>query len=195
MHIASIVRQTRTIARRRAAVGGAIVKWAMAAHRQHQLIAAGSRAPDFRLARLDGGAMSLAETIAGGPALLVFYKVTCPVCQMTLPFLERIHAGADGGGGGLRIYGISQNEAEDTREFMGEFGVTFPMLLDREEAGFPASNAYGISSVPTSFLVEPDGSIGRVIEGWQKAEIERLGALAGVAVLGAGDYVPAWKAG
>jgi peroxiredoxin len=167
----------------------------MAAHRQRTLLPAGSTAPDFRLARLEGGEMALAEILAGGPALLVFYKITCPVCQMALPFLERIHAAANGAAQRLPVYGISQNDAEDTREFMREFGVTFPMLLDREEDGFPASNAYGISSVPTSFLVERDGAVARVIEGWQKAEIERLGSLAGVAVLRASDSVPAWKAG
>jgi peroxiredoxin len=162
----------------------------MAAHRQRKLLNAGSLAPGFRLARLDGGETTLAEIAAGGPALLAFFKVSCPVCQMTLPFLERIHAG-----GGLPIYGISQNDVADTREFMAEFGVSFPMLLDSEDDDFPASNAYGISSVPTMFLVERDGTVSRAIEGWQKAEIERLGTLAGVQVLRATDNVPAWKAG
>jgi peroxiredoxin len=169
----------------------------MASHRQRKLLDAGSHAPDFRLARLDGGETSLGEIAAQSPALLVFFKITCPVCQMALPYLERIHAagGAAGAASGLAIYGISQNDAEDTREFMQEFGVTFPMLLDSEEDDFPASNAYGISSVPTMFLVERDGTLSRVLEGWQKAEIERLGDLAGVAVFRAGDNVPAWKAG
>jgi peroxiredoxin len=162
----------------------------MAAHRQRKLPDPGSRAPDFQLARLDGGETSLAEIAANGPALLVFFKISCPVCQMTLPFLERIHTA-----GTLPIYGISQNDPQDTREFMQEFGVTFPMLLDSEDADFPASNAYNISSVPTSFLVERDGTLSRVIEGWQKAEIESLGTLAGMAVFRAGDNVPAWKAG
>jgi peroxiredoxin len=162
----------------------------MASHRQRKLPDAGSRAPDFRLARLDGGEMSLADIAANGPALLVFFKITCPVCQMTLPFLERIHAS-----GSLPIYGISQNDAEDTREFMQEFGVSFPMLLDSEDADFPASNAYGISSVPTMFLVERDGTLSRALEGWQKAEMDRLGALAGMAIFRPGDNVPAWKAG
>jgi peroxiredoxin len=109
---------------------------------------------------------------------------------MALPFLERLH-----GSGGLRIYGISQNDAHDTREFMLDFGLTFPVLLDSEDADFPASNDYNISSVPTSFLIERDGSISRVIEGWQKAEIERLGELAGVPVFRDTDRVPAWKPG
>ncbi|MGO9255535.1 MAG: peroxiredoxin family protein [Bryobacteraceae bacterium] len=165
----------------------------MASHRQRRLVDAGLRAPDFRLARLNGGETSLAEIAANGPGLLVFFKVTCPVCQMALPFLERIHAA--GAASGLPVYGISQNDAEDTREFMQEFGVTFPMLLDSEDSDFPASNAYGISSVPTMFVVGRDGKLSRVLEGWQKAEVERLGDLADVAIFRAGDNVPAWKAG
>ena len=43
------------------------------------------------------------------------------------------------------------------------------MLLDREEDDFPASNAYGISRVPTMFLVERGGTVARVIEGWSQA--------------------------
>lgn len=140
------------------------------------------------------GETSLAEILANGRALLVFFKITCPVCQMTLPYLERIHV-AGGASGGLAIYGISQDDDGDTREFMEEFGVTFPMLLDSEDADFPASNAYGISSVPTMFLVESDGTIARVLEGWQKTEIERLGAAAGMAIFRSADNVPAWKAG
>ena len=57
----------------------------MASHRQRTLPDAGSRAPDFRLAWLEGGETSLAEILAGGPALMVFFKITCPVTQMALP--------------------------------------------------------------------------------------------------------------
>src|SRR6266705_4019217 len=65
----------------------------MASGRQRRILDAGSRAPDFRLPRLYGGVSALAELAAKGPVVLVFFKVTCPVCQMALPFLERIHAG------------------------------------------------------------------------------------------------------
>ena len=53
-------------------------------------------------------------------------------------------------------------------------------VLDREDDEFPISNAFGISSVPTVFLIERDGTISRVIEGWVKKDIESLGAIAGV---------------
>jgi peroxiredoxin len=162
----------------------------MAAWRQHKLVPEGSRAPDFRLARLDGGEATLAELLTNGPILLAFFKVTCPVCQLTFPFLERLHNPAV-----LPVYGVSQNCEEDTREFNSYFGVSFPTLLDREEDQFPASNAYGISSVPTLFLIERDGTIARAIEGWQRKQIEWLGGLAGVAAIRTDEKVPEWKAG
>ena len=159
----------------------------MAWRGQHRLLNEGARAPEFRLERLTGGFATLAEILAGGEALLAFYKVSCPVCQLTFPFLERIHRA-----GRLPIFGVSQNDAADTQDFNREFGVTFPTLLDSETSGFPASNEYGISSVPTLFLVEPGGRVARVIEGWQKKEMEALG---GAGLFRKDDYVPEWKAG
>lgn len=162
----------------------------MGARSQQRILEEGARAPDFRLPRLDGGDSALSEIIAHGPVLLAFYKVTCPVCQLTFPFLERLHLT-----GALAIYGISQNEADDTREFNQEFGVTFPTLLDDEESGFAVSNAFGISSVPSLFLIERAGTISRVIEGWRKKEMEWLGLKTGGALFRRDDNVPEWKAG
>jgi peroxiredoxin len=162
----------------------------MAARRTRKLIDPGSRAPNFRLPRLDGAEATLQELVSNGPVLLAFFKISCPTCQFTFPFLERLHAA-----GSLPIYGISQNDAEDTREFNREFGVTFPTLLDSEESGFPASNDYGISTVPSLFLVEPGGAVSYVSEGWSKKEIAWLGDKAGVNLFRQGGNVPEWKAG
>ncbi|MGO9897196.1 MAG: peroxiredoxin family protein [Bryobacteraceae bacterium] len=150
---------------------------------------AGGDAPDFRLSRLEGGEVTLAELAAARPVLIAFFKIGCPVCQMTLPFLERLHAA-----GTLAVYGISQNDAADTRGFLGEFGISLPVLLDPEDR-FPASNAYGITHVPTLFLIGPGLKIGRAIEGWVKAEIEWLGELAGVQVIRADERVPVLRPG
>jgi peroxiredoxin len=161
----------------------------MAARKQYRLLEPGSRAPEFQLASLQNGPSTLSGLIASGPALLAFFKVNCPVCQMTFPFLERLHTA------GLHVYGISQNRAEDTCDFNREFGISFPTLLDTEQSGFPVSNDYKISSVPTMFLVESNGTIGRVIEGWVRKEIEWLGSQAGIAVIRPGERVPDHKPG
>ena len=157
----------------------------MAASRVPKLLSEGKRAPDLQFTRLEGGAVALRDLIEDGPVLLAFFKVSCPVCQYTFPFLERLHKA-----GTLRIYAVSQNDEEDTREFNSRFGVTFPTLLDREEDNFPASNAVGLASVPTLFLIERDGSVARVIEGWQKKPLQALGA-----TFPRGEFVPEMKAG
>ena len=133
--------------------------------------------------------MSLAGLATGGPVLLAFFKVSCPVCQLTLPFVERLASGR------LPVCGISQNDDEDTRQFAREFGLTFPLLLDREEDDYTASNAFGIAHVPTLILVERGGAVERVVEGWSRRDMAEFGERAGVDPLRPSDRVPELKAG
>jgi peroxiredoxin len=169
----------------------------MGAAKQNELLRAGQHAPDFDLARLSDGtspeSAELAKLLASGPILLAFFKSTCPVCQMTLPFLQRIHQGR--APGSYQVYGVSQDDASTTREFVQEFGIGFPMLLDTEESGYPASNAYGLSHVPSLFLVQPDGAIAWSGEGFHKKEFLALAAQAGVDPFQPDENVPEWKAG
>jgi peroxiredoxin len=153
------------------------------------MVQSGDRAPDFRLARLGGGEVALDDIVSGAPALLVFFKVTCPVCQLMLPHLERIHAA-----GTLPVYCISQHDAAATEGFNRQFGITMPTLLDPDRR-FPASNAYGIRHVPTMFLIERDGSVAQVMDGWSRQEVQALGERAGVNPFVSGVFVPEFKAG
>src|SRR5574340_997448 len=140
--------------------------------------AAGERAPAFRLSKMGGGETSLEEILPGGPVLLAFFKISCPVCQLTLPFLERIHA--ESIPGSLAIYGIPQDEPGATRDFMKRFGVSFPVLLDPGKGGYQASNAYRLTTVPTLFQLERDGTVSWTLEGFNKAEIQAVAGKAGV---------------
>jgi peroxiredoxin len=150
----------------------------------------GARAPAFQLQSLAGATVSLADILSKGPALLAFYKISCPVCQLTFPFLERLAAGS-----GIQIVGISQDDFGATTAFNQRFGVTFPTLMDQAKEGYPASNAFGITNVPTLFLVEPDGQIANTISGFSKRDMEALGARVGVRAFRADESVPEWKAG
>ena len=115
----------------------------------------GNSAPAFTLKALDGESYSLRDLLDKGPVVLAFFKVSCPVCQFTFPFLQRISDRYSGDG--VAVIGVSQDDARSTKEFNQEFGVKFPTLID--DAGYPASNAYGLTTVPTVLLIEPDGRI------------------------------------
>jgi peroxiredoxin len=162
----------------------------MFGRRTKQQVAAGAQAPGFRLPGLDGSTRSLQDILAGGPALLAFYKISCPVCQLTAPFLERLAVNST-----IQVIGISQDAAGPTHGFTQRFGLTFPNLLDSSEEGYAASNAYGITSVPSLFLVERNGILTRSFQGFSKRDFEEIGARAGASPFGPEDHVPEWKAG
>ena len=135
-------------------------------------LSAGTSAPQFELQPVEGGAeFSLEAARARGPVLLVFFKISCPVCQYALPFFERIYRAH--GGGKVTIAGISQNGANDTRQFLERFGITFEVLLD-DPKSFPVSNAYGLTNVPTAFWIAEDGEIEIASVGWVKTDIEQM---------------------
>jgi len=157
----------------------------MASKKQNKMLAEGAKAPDFELEDLSGVSQTLSSMRR--PALLAFFKVSCPTCQYTFPFLQRMYR--DG------MYAISQDDADSTGEFNREFGITIPTLLDKEEEGYPASNAYGLSHVPSLFWVEPDGRISLAFTGFDKKGMEELGRRLGAEPFEPGEYVPEWKSG
>jgi peroxiredoxin len=132
---------------------------------------AGTKAPDISLPDLAGGRFSLQAALAQGPVLAAFFKVSCPTCQYTFPYLERIYKGH--GRKKITIVGISQNAQRDTVAFVKEYGVTFRILLD-DPNGYAVSNAYGLTNVPSLFLIGQDGQIEITSVGWVRQEVEDI---------------------
>jgi peroxiredoxin len=162
-------------------------------------LATGTRAPAFELKTLDGKQFLLGDELARGPVVLAFFKVGCPTCQYTFPFLERLSRAY--GSKSVSIVGVSQNDSAKTAEFMKEFGVTFPVLLDEREK-YPVSNAYGLTNVPTIFWIAQDGEIEVSSVGWLKVDFEEInrrmaeaGKLAPAALFKPGEDVRDFRAG
>ncbi len=153
------------------------------------MLEAGAKAPAFALEDVSGGQKELSDILSSGPAVIALYKISCPVCQMTLPYLERIAAGS------LQVVAISQDDQTGTNRFRDTFRLTMPTLLDRAAAGYPVSNAFGITHVPSWFLVEPDGKISLASQGFVKRDLEAIGQRAGVVPFRPEEKVPESKAG
>ena len=131
----------------------------------------GTLAPEFTLPTTDGKDFSLSDALQRGPVVAAFFKVSCPVCQYTFPFLERLYQAHKNQG--VTIVGISQNDRKDTLRFMQEYGVTFPVLLD-DPRNYSASNAYGLTNVPTIFWISRDRQIEISSVGWSRADMEQI---------------------
>jgi peroxiredoxin len=160
---------------------------------------AGVRAPEINLPFTDGRKFSFSEALKKGPVVAAFFKVSCPVCQFAFPYLERIYK-AYGKSGKFTFIGVSQDDRADTDTFTRRFGVTFPVLL--EQKGYAVSNAYGLTNVPTVFMISSSGEIEFSSVSWSKSEMQELAHrlaevnnTAPVAIFAAGEQVPEFKPG
>jgi peroxiredoxin len=129
------------------------------------------QAPEISLPATDGVQFSLQDALKRGPVLVAFFKVSCPVCQYTFPFIERLHKNY--GDEKITIVGVSQDSLRDTNAFLKEYGITFRTLLDDPKV-YAVSNAYGLTTVPTLFLIGQNGQIEISSVGWVKQEIEDI---------------------
>jgi peroxiredoxin len=136
-------------------------------------IVAGDIAPGFSLKALDNRDYSLNTLMERGPVVAAFFKISCPVCQFTFPFLERLHKRY--GGDGVTFLGISQDDERGTSKFAKEYGVTFPIVMDDPD-GYAVSNAYGLTNVPTIFLIEPGATVKVSCMGFDKKDLETIAA-------------------
>jgi peroxiredoxin len=125
-------------------------------------------APDFTLPRLANGKEHLYSD-DGHLTFLVFYKFSCPTCQLALPFINKIYEAYRND---VRFFAIAQDGAEKTQQFVTDYRLTLPVLLD--ESPYPISRQYQLLSVPTILLINPDHTIRYSGEGFVKQELLNL---------------------
>lgn len=116
------------------------------------------------------GEVAPAITGAGfgdGPVGLFFYKVTCPTCQMAAPKVSAFERAYPG-----RVLGIGQDPPEALERFDGAFGLGLRSIPDLPP--YEVSDAYGIVSVPTLFLVGADGVIAESVGAWDREAFNRF---------------------
>ena len=107
-----------------------------------------------------------------GPVLAAFFKISCPICQYALPFLQRIY---EVYGNKNIIHGGHFAEREKRHGCFHQKNMEspFPILLD-DTSTYPVSNAYGLTNVPTIFWIAQDGEIEISSVGWVRKDIEEF---------------------
>jgi|ERR1700687_3911227 len=133
-------------------------------------VAEGTIAPDFALRATDGTTRRLRPSQRDGLVVLAFSKRSCPVCQFTLPFVDALHRAY--AGQGVEIFGISQDDRKTTLAFAAECNLALPYLIDADN--YQVSAAYGLTNVPTLFLVDGDGEVLINSVGFSQADIVEI---------------------
>ncbi len=125
-----------------------------------QALSTGSSAPEFQLALLDGAAMRLSD-LRGKVVVLNFWASWCAPCRWEMPAFERVWQ--EYKDKGVIFVGVAVADREqDAKAFAGEVGVTYSLGMD---ASGEIASAYQIVGLPTTYFIDRQGRISRVLTG------------------------------
>lgn len=117
----------------------------------------GSPAPNFDLQTIDGKDVRLSD-FTGKPVLINTWATWCPPCRLEMPGIQAAYEQYQGQG--LVVLGIDltvQDNLSQVPEFIREFKLTFPILLD--VTGDVSARLYGLRGLPTSFFIDRSGTL------------------------------------
>ncbi|MET3575635.1 redoxin domain-containing protein [Bhargavaea ullalensis] len=132
-------------------------------------IGPGEQAPDFTLKALDGGEMSLSD-FRGKKVILNFWASWCGPCRAEMPHMENFYK-KEAEELGVEVLAVNLSAAERGDEqkvmenitnFVGEFGMTFPVLLDSDGK---QGDVYKAISIPTSYIIDSGGIVRQMVRG------------------------------
>ncbi|MCA1806003.1 MAG: protein disulfide oxidoreductase [Xanthomonadaceae bacterium] len=114
-------------------------------------------APPFQAQTLAGNPFDLAE-LKGRPAVIHFWATWCPVCDLEQGMVERLARSHP-----LISVAMQSGTEAEVAEWMAGRGVTYPVVNDPtgELAG-----RYGVTAVPASFVLDPQGRVRFVTRGY-----------------------------
>jgi peroxiredoxin len=121
------------------------------------MLAIGSKAPEFTLPTPDGKTLSLASIKGTTGTLINFWFVNCPPCRDEFPALQNLFESYKGKG--LAVLAIDHADAApDVKAYLNELGITFPVGIgdDREPTVF---TKYGVVEYPVTYLLDAEGKV------------------------------------
>lgn len=123
---------------------------------QKESPAVGYLAPDFTLPNLNGDLVRLSDFRGKKAVFINFWATWCPPCRLEMPTMEKAYQTFRGHGLEILAASIDAGPKSVVKNFMQEFKLNFPALLDPE---MEVMQLYRLSAIPASFLVDKQGII------------------------------------
>jgi len=131
---------------------------------------AGDRAPAFALPALDGAGQLDLEQYRGKVVWLDFWASWCPPCLSSLPELEKLRRQMPAKDFQIVAVNLDKDPAK-ARKFLKKTPVGYPSASDPDGA---LPEKFGLKTMPTSYLIDRDGTIRLVHEGYRSGDIETI---------------------
>ncbi len=128
----------------------------------------GSAAPAFELPSVTTGETITSAELEGHPVVVNFWASWCIPCREEAPLLERAYR--EYRDDGVIFLGVNIKDAEsDARDFIEDFGITYPNVRDLDQQ---LTRAFGVIGLPETFFVDHDWTFFGTVRGEQTGEQE-----------------------
>lgn len=117
---------------------------------------------DFALRSLSGDNLRLSEQL-GEVVILNFWATWCGPCRQEMPLLDEIYTKYRRAGLVLLSINIDE-QPEAAAEMAKTLGVSYPVLVDARNE---VAKAYEIGTLPVTFLIDREGKVRYVSEGFK----------------------------
>ena len=135
-------------------------------------VSEGDLAPDFTLPTLDGRESKSLSASHGKVRYLVFWASWCIACRVSIP--EMVVLQQELGEERLAVIAISVDEwIDDATRFLSRYSVNYDNLSDPHGK---IAEAYGLLAMPTSFVIDPEGRITLVHQGFKPGDMTAIRA-------------------
>ncbi|MGI9303102.1 MAG: TlpA family protein disulfide reductase [Gammaproteobacteria bacterium] len=122
----------------------------------------GAAAPDFTLKSSNGYNMRLSE-YRGQVVMINFWATWCGPCRQEIPVLNELHFNYKPLG--FVMLGVNLDEKPGKALHMAqEMGMAYPVLFDQQK---DVSRLYEIDAMPTTVLIDRDGTVRHVHRGYK----------------------------
>lgn len=125
------------------------------------MLKAGTRAPEFVLEDDKGNEVSLSDLLTKGPLILYFYPADfTPGCTKEACDIRDIHNKI--ASVGLRVAGISPQDADSHTRFREEHNLPFTLLCDPDKVAakmYDVDGPFGVGVRRATFLINQDRTI------------------------------------
>ncbi|KZR58726.1 peroxiredoxin family protein [Pseudobacillus badius] len=116
-------------------------------------------APDFQLKDLSGEMISLHD-YKGKKVLLNFWASWCPPCKEEMPYIQKYYE-EDANASNVEVVTVNmtkyeQGDIEKVREFIEQYKLSFPVLLDTHGE---VMDLYNVRVFPTTYIINESGKI------------------------------------
>jgi peroxiredoxin len=133
------------------------VKQQEEAKKMRGALAVGAKFPDFSEKDLDGKPLSVAN-YKGKVVLVDFWATWCPPCRAELPNVLKTYEAHHKDG--FEIIGISLDQDKSKlTSFIKDKNMTWPQYFDGRGWGNKLAAKYGVESIPTTYLLDRQGTI------------------------------------